>query len=108
MLAGFAKGAQPSLVSSSAGGTSGGTAQATSPGPLLFKTVALTTGVEESVVGAIASALGGDVQSLAVDDILTLRVSDIDSTISSLEVGGRQATPLQRGAAAKLFRAVAH
>ena len=52
-------------------------------------------GVSESVAKGLAEALGGDLESLTVEDMLHVRLQDFDEAVSSMMVEGVPATALQ-------------
>ena len=74
---------------------------------LSYKTVAVTAGVSEAIAQGLATGLGGDVETLTVEDLLHVRVQDFEEAVNTLVVDGLPATAIQEGAASKLVRRIA-
>ena len=55
----------------------------------------------------LAEVLGGDFDTLTVEDILMVRVSDMQEAISRLQVEDTGANPIQKGVASKMIAKVA-
>eukprot|EP00975_Prorocentrum_lima_P067709 12916473-Prorocentrum_lima.AAC.1 len=60
---------------------------------LLLRTGAATTGMDESLARGLAEALGGEYETMTIDDLLCIREVDYNEALSTFAVDGTRANP---------------
>ena len=76
-------------------------------GQCTLKTAAENLSVNRELAEAFAQALGGDVKELTVNEVLSVRVPDLENAVKEVQVNGALASPLERAALVGLVRTLA-
>ena len=76
-------------------------------GQCTLKTAAENLSVNRELAEAFAQALGGDVKELTVNEVLSVRVRDLENAVEEVQVNGALASPLERAVLVGLVRTLA-
>ena len=76
-------------------------------GQCTLKTAAENLFMNRALVEAFVQALGGDAEELTVNEVLLVRVTDLENAVKEVQVNGAVASPLERAALVGLVRTLA-